>query len=92
MGNCRYCGEDAGFLRRQHPVCRLRREAGLGMMAIIARAVSDPGLDEADVRSRLAGIAERSLCDDGDVAEVLDTAWSERLGPAAADVVVSPDK
>ena len=92
MGSCRYCGEDAGFLRRQHAVCRHRREAGLGMMAFIARAVSDPGSDGVELRSRLEGIAEDSLCDDHDVAQVLDTARSESRRAAMADGVSPQDE
>ena len=91
MGRCRYCGEDAGFFRRQHAVCRHRHEVGLGMMVVLARAVSDRGCDEVDLRSQLEGIAESSLCDDHDVAEVLDTARSESSRAAMADVVVPRD-
>ena len=55
MGDCRLCGEQAGFLRRVHGECESIRANGLEEMTdMAARAVMARNTKEAQLRSDLA--------------------------------------
>lgn len=52
MGDCRYCGKSAGFLRKEHPECVRKREEGIDRIhALIGQAVHVPPDDEDALKS-----------------------------------------
>ena len=66
MGNCKYCGQKAGFLRRSHKDCDDAHKAGRQrMVALVADAAGQSHFSEAALLSDLEMIAAGSYIDDG---------------------------
>ena len=54
MGTCRYCGQNAGFLRRQHSPCRDLHTADIQEMTqLAAQAAGAHTFNEAALRQTL---------------------------------------
>ena len=59
MGACQYCGQSAGFLRKQHGQCRDLHTAGIQEMTqLAAQAASTGGFSETALRNTLQAIAD----------------------------------
>lgn len=92
MGTCRYCGEDAGWFRREHKVCvddlkRARREI---LNLCVAGALSgerDPGL-----RDRLGDIARRGRLAESRLRELVIDGMERALQSALDDHVLEPSE
>ena len=51
MGTCRFCGENAGLLQREHRRCRSQREAGLqNILRQANQLIGQPDFNEAAMR------------------------------------------
>ena len=86
MGNCRLCGEKAGFLRRLHSQCDSIRANGLQEMSeLAARAVSAPGIRETQLRSDLLDVAQRSYVHPDSIDAVIAEAWHRAVGDSFSD-------
>ena len=60
-GTCRYRGQKAGFLRKQHSPCHDLHTAGIQEMTqLAAQAASAHTFNEAALRQTLQAIANRS--------------------------------
>ena len=60
-GTCRYCGNKAGVLTRDHPECRRTFDVGWNrMVEIAADAVRYHAFDEKNLRLSLTEIARNS--------------------------------
>lgn len=58
VGTCRYCGNKAGVLARDHPECRRTFDAGWNrMVGLAADAAKTHDFDEKPLRLSLAEIA-----------------------------------
>ena len=72
MPNCPYCGQKAGFFRRQHPDCRELHRAGIQQMTdIVSMPVGTPDFSEQALRQTLATIAQRAYCTDNDIGAAI---------------------
>ena len=61
MGTCRYCNQNAGFLRKQHPQCHDLHADGVREMPQLAtQAAGTAGLNETALRQTLQAIATRA--------------------------------
>ena len=79
MGMCRYCNQNAGFLRKQHRQCRDLRSTGIQEMTqLAAQAAGTTGFNETAHRSTLQAIAQRSRA----TGEDIDRALEETSGKA----------
>ena len=73
MGTCRYCGQNAGFLRRRHGPCRDLHTAGIQeMLQLAAQAASAHTFNEAALRQTLEIIAQRSRATGEDIDRALE--------------------
>ena len=60
-GQCRYCGQNAGFLRGQHSPCRDLYATGIQEMTqLAAQAAGAHTFNESTLRQTLGAIAQRS--------------------------------
>ena len=60
-GTCRYCGQKAGFLRKQHSPCRDLHTTGIQeMVQLAAQAAGAHTFNEGTLRQTLGAIAQRS--------------------------------
>ena len=94
MGACKYCGESAGFLRREHKECRLNHEAAAQAvrMACIGAALYGEDLDglRERIRSEWAkvGVAASQLQIDENIAE----GWGHALADAMEDRMMEEEE
>ena len=93
MGNCRLCGEKAGFLRRLHSKCDSMRANGLQEMSdMAARAVMARGSKEARLRSDLLQIAQRSYVHPDNIDAVIANAWHRAVGDSFSDGILTVEE
>ena len=75
MANCRFCGQSAGFLRKQHRQCRDQHAAGIQQMAdLSAQAAGAADFNEATLRTALNSVAQRSYGTEDDVSAAIAAA------------------
>ena len=76
MGICRYCGQNAGLLRKQHGQCSNLHTFGIQeMVGVATQAATTHTLNEATLRQSLAAIANRSHAPDEDIERALEEGW-----------------
>ncbi len=93
MGNCRLCGEKVGFLRRVHGDCDSIRANGLQEMTeMAARAVLARGTREAQLRSDLLEISQRSYVGPDSIDAVIAEAWHRAVGDSFSDGVLTVEE
>ena len=81
MGTCRYCGQNAGFLRKQHGQCRELHAKGIKEMTeLAALAAGTAGFNETPLRSTLQAIADRARATEDEISQ----APSPPAGPRAS--------
>ena len=90
MGDCAYCGQRAGFLRRRHRGCHEAHAEGVAEMARLARQAASAGGFSADaLRTQLAEVAERSFAGEDDVTGAIERGWELAVRESLADGVLS---
>ena len=78
MGNCKYCGNKAGFMRAMHKECATAHEAGWQRTVTLATdAAGKSDINEAVLLDELSAVARGSFIAD------------DAIGPALAGGVVS---
>ncbi len=89
MGKCRYCGEDAGLLRREHRDCRIAHGQGRERITgLVLKAASDGHVNEG-LRREIGDIARDSHISSGDLREQVSEGWSAAVDHALDDHVIS---
>ena len=93
MGDCRLCGEKAGFLRKVHGECESIRANGLEEMTnMAARAVLARGTKEAQLRSDLLVVARRSYVSPNSIDAVIAEAWHRAVGNSFSDGILTAEE
>ena len=78
MGNCRYCGQNAGFLRKQHGQCRDLHKVGIQEMTqLAAQAAGTSGFVETTLRTTLQAIVTRARATEDDISEAIANGWAK---------------
>ena len=93
MGDCRYCGESAGFLRRQHRTCAdafRRGEAAIRDSA--ARAARRDAFRESALLNEAQEIANRSFMDELDIRAAIAAGWRAAVRESLSDGVLGKDE
>ena len=69
MATCRYCNQSAGFLRKQHGLCRDLHATGIKEMTqLAALAAGTAGFNETALRSTLQAIADRARATEDEIS------------------------
>ena len=94
MGNCTYCGESAGFLRKEHKECREKNERALETVKNICvdAALHGTGLDELKDRIRETFAAANATISDSELEANLATGWTHALGAAIEDRILTTEE
>ena len=93
MGMCRYCGQNAGFLRKQHSPCRDLHTTGIQEMTqLAAQTASAHTFNEAALRQTLQAIAQRSRATDEDIERALEEGWKQGVASAMSDGIITRDE
>ncbi len=94
MGTCRYCGESAGFWRKQHEECSERwvqAEESIEQICIDAGLYGE-GIDDLPYEIRETSKSAGVDVTDDDLQKILLEGWSHALMAAADDHKLSSDE
>ena len=90
MGMCRYCGQNPGFLRKQHSQCRDLHTTGTQEMTnLAAQAAAVHTFNEAALRKTLSAIAQRSRATEQDIDRVLEEGFRQGVTQAMSDGILT---
>ncbi len=90
MGDCAYCGQRAGFLRRRHKDCHEVHVRGVAELERLARQAASAGGFSADaLRTQLAAVAERSFAGEDHVTGAIERGWELAVKESLADGVLT---
>ena len=93
MGDCRYCGQKAGFLRRSHKDCESTHRAGRQrMVALVAEAAGRSNFSEAALLEEISSIAGDSYVDDDGIRAVIAEGWHQAVNEGLADGILTQDE
>ncbi|MBC7075378.1 MAG: hypothetical protein H5T98_04790 [Syntrophomonadaceae bacterium] len=79
MGNCKYCGQPAGFLRSQHKECAAKHDQGWQNMIDLAEQAARGLGDISGLRSKLASIASYSFIPAEQINEAIIRGWEQAV-------------
>jgi len=77
MGNCKYCAQPAGFLRRQHKECAGKHDRGWRKMIDLADKAARGQGDLNSLHSRISSIAAHSFVPAEQVNEAIIRGWEQ---------------
>ncbi len=91
MGDCRFCGKSAGFLRRQHGACAERHARAKTKIRnlCISAALRGDGLDTLSAKLRETASAGFIAMSDAALTETLADGWGDAVETAMEDRVIS---
>ena len=93
MGNCRYCGQNAGFLRRSHRDCDDAYKTGRErMVALVAEAAGQPDFNESSLLDNLSILAGQSFVDHDGTRAVIAEGWRQAVREGLADGILTRDE
>ena len=68
MGQCRYCGEDAGFFSHVHKECEEKHNQGLKALEDGVRRYLKDAVKVNELRQLIAKVKQDSFVEDADIA------------------------
>ena len=90
MGNCKYCGGKAGFMRGRHKECTNAHQTGRQwMVTLAAQAASRPDFSEAALLDDLSVIAADAFVDDDGIRAVIAEGWHLAVKEGLADGILT---
>ena len=90
MGDCKYCGQDAGWFRGKHGACQRKFDEGWRqMVALAAESASAADFDPGRLRERLKAIAEGALVPVDRVDAAISEGWGNAVDVSLADGVLT---
>lgn len=91
MGNCKYCGKSAGFLRKQHKECAERHDRAMEAIrsACVDAALRGTGLAELEGRIRETAASADIEMSEYELTEALEMGWCDALEEAVDDRILS---
>ena len=93
MGNCKYCGGKAGFLRGKHKECDATHKTGRAqLLALVEKAAGEPDFNESALRANLSAIADGVYVDDVGIDAVIAEGWRNSVKSALADGILTQDE
>ena len=92
-GQCRYCGQQTGLLKRDHPECRQTHQAGFKeMVQLAAQAAAAHSFNEVALRQSLQAIAQRCYATDLDIEQALEEGFARGIAQALTDGIMIRDE
>ncbi len=90
MGSCKYCGEDAGWLRGKHGACQRKHNEGWGrMVAIAAESARAASFDVEFLRERLRAVGDQAFVPADRVDAAIAAGWGDAVSASLADGVLT---
>lgn len=94
MGDCRYCGKSAGFLRKEHKECADAHEQGLGRIREVCVDAALRGVDVSRLPDRVREIGAAGYIDTSGAAMAVTLArgWGQAVDAAMDDHFLSNEE
>ena len=93
MGDCKYCGQKAGFLRRSHQECESAHQAGReAMVGMVIAAAGQPDFNESSLLDELSVVADQSFIDDDGIRAAIAEGWRQAVSEGLADGILTRDE
>jgi len=92
MGICRFCGKDAGFLRRTHRECKQAYDEGSARILDIAAKAAISQSNLADIQKTIENVASTSYIDGQSLKDLLVKAWETAVMRALDDKILSEEE
>lgn len=93
MGNCKYCGGKAGFLRGKHKECDATHKMGRAqMVTLVEKAAGGSDFSEAALLENLSAIAANSYVDADGIRAVIAEGWHNAVKSGLADGILTQDE
>lgn len=89
MGNCIYCGNSAGFLRKTHKDCKQKHEQGRSEIVSLVGKVGAEGGDLKQLESSIARVASTSFIDTESLKPLVASGWEKAVDLAFDDGLLS---
>ena len=90
MGNCKYCGGKAGFLRGKHRECDAAYQTGRQqLVALASEAAGRPDFSESALRDELAAVAAGSYINEDGIRAAIATGWRNAVQEGLADGILT---
>jgi hypothetical protein len=92
LGTCRYCGQPAGFLRRQHKQCRLsHHQAAIQIIDFFAKALGS-SMEPGRFRVMTEEIAHNNFIPDKEIRQLATTGLQKMITFASTHKGMSEDE
>jgi hypothetical protein len=92
MGTCKYCGKPAGFLRKIHPECKQKNQAGWSQMIQLAQEAAQGKAQLNTLSKSLTQIASQSYVPLTQVQEALVAGWAKAVDVFLDDNVLQDEE
>ncbi len=94
MGDCRYCGKSAGFLRKEHKACAAAHERGLERIGKVCVDAALYGIDVERLTDSVRSIGASSFIDTSGAAmtAALAQGWGQAVKAAMDDHFLSNEE
>ena len=93
MGNRKYCGNKAGFMRAMHKECATAHEAGWQRIVTLATdAAGKSDINEAVLLDELSAVARGSFSADDAIGAALAEGWHQAVKESLADGLLTVDE
>ena len=93
MGNCRYCGRAAGFVRRKHAHCQKMFDEGRQrVVTMTSRAAEQVEFDESLLMRKVKEIAQNSRLGEEDIRAAIAEGWCRAVRESLADGIVTVEE
>ncbi len=89
MGDCRYCGKSAGFLRSQHKLCFDLHKQGESEIISLVRKASLAGSGYKKLAASIEKLADSSHIDDDALQQLIIKGWEGAVEESFDDGVLS---
>ena len=89
MSKCKYCGEDAGLLRKRHKECQQKYDTGISRVLEYASSAATGLVAPIDVDQGIQEIASESFLDDSSLNKQLIIAFENAVESALEDNVLT---
>ncbi|MDH5368868.1 MAG: hypothetical protein OEW99_02510 [Gammaproteobacteria bacterium] len=89
MGNCIFCGEPAGFLKKTHKECKQRHEQGKSEIVSLVGKVGSEGGDLKHLESSIEQLATTSFINNETMNSLVVSGWERAVEAAFDDGLLS---
>lgn len=90
MGNCQYCGQDAGFFRKQHDECRQKYEQSFSQMVYLAASAAKNSSALQSLELQLKNIEAAAMPIRVNRRQALICGWEQAVNDILNDNVLTP--